>query len=108
MINEKNYDTAKKVKIYVVSHSAEDIKNIRNDNIYTPLFVGLNGKDNFGFLSDDTGDNISEKNLNFCELTGLYWMWKNSDANIIGLCHYRRYFVDNNGKLLEKKKFVVF
>ena len=93
------------MQIYVVSHDENDIKQIKSNEIYIPLFVGRNGKDNLGFLSDDNGDNISHKNNSYCELTGLYWMWKNSDANIIGLVHYRRYFAKwRLGKRLGKKK----
>ena len=91
------------IQVYVVSHSVDDIKDIDANDIYTPLFVGRDGKDNFGFLSDDTGDNISNKNSSYCELTGLYWMWKNSPADIIGLVHYRRYFAKwRLGKRLER------
>lgn len=97
-----------KIKIYVVSHSEEDIQKIRNDDVYTPLFVGRNGKDNLGFCSDDSGDNISSKNPNYCELTGLYWMWKESDADIIGLCHYRRYLKSDKGKLIEKEEIIEY
>ena len=62
------------------------------DDIYLPLHVGAAGKDDLGYTRDDSGDNISCKNPNYCELTGLYWAWKNLDADYIGLCHYRRYF----------------
>lgn len=93
------------IKIYVISHSAEDIKKIDMDeDIYVPLFVGLNGKDNLGYISDDTGDNISFKNPNYCEMTGFYWMCKNSDADIIGLVHYRRHFSKKSfGKPINRK-----
>lgn len=64
------------------------------DPAYLPLFVGAAGKETPepGWQRDDVGENISEKNATFCELTGHYWLWKNADADAYGLCHYRRYF----------------
>ncbi len=66
------------------------------DFLYVPLHVGAElSSEDFGFEKDNTGENISNKNLGFCELTGLYWAWKNLDADYIGLAHYRRHFAKN-------------
>lgn len=43
-------------------------------------------------LRDNTGDNISAKNRNYCELTATYHAWKHSNALYKGICHYRRLF----------------
>lgn len=48
--------------------------------------------DGGGIIGDNTGENISEKRMTFCELTTQYWAWKNVDADYYGFCHYRRYF----------------
>ena len=67
--------------------------------MYLPLHVGKAGKDlDLGFQGDDTGENISRKNPTFCELTGLYWAWKNLDADYVGLSHYRRHFRGSPGR----------
>lgn len=80
----------KNVKIIVATHKKYTMP--ADNELYLPLHVGKLGKDSLGYIGDDTGDNISSKNKYYCELTGLYWAWKNLDADYIGLCHYRRYF----------------
>ena len=79
------------------------------DGIYLPIHVGREGKADLGYLGDNTGDNISAKNANYCELTGLYWAWKNLKYDYIGLCHYRRYFAGKNihGNDVENKKATI-
>ena len=88
------------LKIIVCAHKADS--NIRKNNIYMPIHVGKSLSDqNLGFQGDNTGDNISYKNKNYCELTGLYWAWKNLNCEYIGLVHYRRYFDVKDEDILE-------
>ena len=93
-------------KIIIAAHKPYAFAH---DDLYLPLQVGAAGKKDildlstiylkdgraFGetIMRDDIDDNISEKNPTYCELTGLYWAWKNlKDADVVGLVHYRRYF----------------
>lgn len=84
----------KDIKIIVATHKKYWMPS---DPMYLPLHVGREGKKDLGYTGDDTGDNISLKNKNYCELTGLYWAWKNLDADYVGVAHYRRHFVDKRG-----------
>lgn len=81
-----------KVEIFVASHKEY---RMPEDKMYIPLFVGAQITQSSvpqNFVKDNTGDNISALNPYFCELTGLYWAWKNADADYLGLAHYRRHF----------------
>lgn len=77
------------IKVIIATHKKYDMPK---DEMYVPLHVGAEGKEDLGYIKDNTGDNISTKNPYFCELTGVYWTWKNLDADYIGLAHYRRHF----------------
>jgi hypothetical protein len=58
-----------------------------------PIFVGNSSeRGNDEGITDRTGVNISRRNHIYGELTALYWIWKNTQDNVIGLCHYRRFF----------------
>ena len=79
----------KNIKVIIATHKEYEMPK---DEMYLPLHVGAEGKKDIGYTKDNTGDNISQKNPFFCELTGLYWTWKNLDADYVGLAHYRRHF----------------
>ena len=89
------------VRIYCMAH--KKYEKLNND-IYIPLQVGAALHNSLGYHSDNTGDNISERNPYYSELTGLYWLYKNdSDCDITGLCHYRRYFINERNEVLLKE-----
>ena len=97
---------------FLISVSMSHITNTRNEEIQVSIFVithkpynkspmkgyktlqvgACKGHLQIGDVFDDTGENISEKNPQFCELTGLYWLSRNCNDNYIGTCHYRRFF----------------
>ena len=63
------------VKIIVATHKKYEMPQ---DAMYLPLHVGAEGKTDqngnpldLGYQKDNTGENISNKNAAYCELTGL-------------------------------------
>ena len=80
------------MKIYVVGSSKN--KFLPLDNI----------REKFLIDQPHEGDNIDFLNPWYCELTGLYYLWKHCDDDIVGLEHYRRYFVNGKGKLLSEEE----
>ncbi len=96
----------KNIKIIVATHKKYQMPK---DEMYVPVHVGSKGKDIIeNYQRDEEKENISEKNPYFCELTGLYWAWKNLKSDYIGLVHYRRYFTNlNKIPKEEKEKFEI-
>ncbi len=86
--------------VYIAAHKAFPLREMPG---YIPLHVGAEGKPELPYVKDNTGDNISEKNPHFCELTGVYWIWKNTDDPYKGLVHYRRYFRGKGGRITERE-----
>ena len=82
--------------IYVVKHKECETPKMPG---YKDLGVGkmFNGK----------GDNINHLNPYLNEVTALYDIWKNKPDDIVGMCHYRRFFVDK-GKFLTFSKATTF
>lgn len=99
----------KKITIYSMTHKFFDFPE---SDLYQPLFVGhkLHPEYNLQgtkYLSDANGDNISEDNPYYSELTGVYWVWKNViDQDYVGICHYRRYLQNAAGKIFDKSQIL--
>lgn len=100
-----------KISIYVATHKKFAIPKHLDRDIFIPILAGKaiydpekdNNYNNENMilpeLGDDTGDNISDRNRRYSELSAMYWIWKNDkDSDIIGLNHYRRYTIDNENK----------
>lgn len=78
-----------KIAVVVATHVAYPMPEAAP---YLPVQAGAALHDRLPYTGDDSGEGISEKNGVYCELTALYWAWKNLEADAVGLCHYRRYF----------------
>lgn len=92
------------VTIFTMTHKKFEEPS---DPIYVPLQVGRACGGDLGYLGDDSGDNISAKNCYYGELTGVYWVWKNvRTADYVGICHYRRYFCTEEGRILNEKDYL--
>ena len=92
------------VTIFTMTHKKFEEPS---DPIYMPLQVGRACSEYLGYPGDNTGDNISEKNCYYGELTGVYWVWKNvKTSDYVGICHYRRYFCTEEGRIFSEKDYL--
>lgn len=80
----------KDIKIAVACHKPSVLPR---NSLFVPVQVGaaIAAKRMDNMRHDDEGENISDKNQHYCELTAQYWAWKNLEADYYGLCHYRRF-----------------
>lgn len=92
--------------IYICTH--KKIDNKVQDSGYKYIYVGEIGKQLKNGITDCHDDNIAELNPYFNEITALYWIWKNTNDNIVGLVHYRRFFVaaDKKNNIGYDKHFI--
>lgn len=91
------------IKIFTMTHKKFAQPE---DSIYVPLHVGRALAGDLGYQGDDTGDSISRWNNYYGELTGVYWVWKNEmQADVIGICHYRRFFLNEQRQLLNQQEY---
>ena len=88
------------IKIFVCTHKKFEMDLPQE---YEIIHVGAYNNNDMGYTKDSIGENISSLNSSFCELTGLYWIWKNTNYGIIGLVHYRRYFFNSFFDVIRKR-----
>lgn len=83
------------IKIYIATHAKFEQPF---DSNYIAIQAGKAlDEEKTPYIGDNTGENISALNQNFCELTVHYWMWKNhQQTDLVGLNHYKRYFEGQN------------
>ena len=92
---EKNKTEKKSIHIYTVkSHVDRKLTEDLSGYFWEiPIQAGAAlTKEKLCEVRDNQGEHISYKNKQYCELTALYWIWKNDHADYAGLCHYRRHF----------------
>ncbi len=100
----KTYDSTYRCKIYLSkSHFDRKLKEEFKTPFTEVIQVGSALTDKtIAELKDNIGDNISERNQDYCEMSAVYWAWKNDKkSDYIGFCHYRRRFVLNEAIMNE-------
>lgn len=100
-----NMNHEERMKIRVVMHKPAVLPVL--EDIYYPMHGGRKMGKEMGVEGDDTLDSISAMNPFLNELTVLYWQWKNEKADIVGLVHYRRYFLNEQADCKEPEKYIL-
>jgi hypothetical protein len=88
------------IKVLIATHKKVELPQ---DSIYLPIHVGKENKEDFGYIGDNSGENISYKNDYYSELSAIYWAWKNLNSDFVGLVHYRRFFAKSRTLFWKKE-----
>ena len=91
--------------MYVVTHKPTPHEGKLPEG-YKIIHAGRAQSKDLGYLGDNTGDNISRLNLYINEITALYWFWKNTSHEIVGLSHYRRFFTESDDATFAYEKIL--
>ena len=101
------HKSPKNFAMYVVTHKPLPTEHVENfPACYKVIHAGRAISPDFGYLGDNTGENISHLNPYLNELTALYWMWKNTNHSVIGLSHYRRFFTESIDATFDYEKIL--
>jgi hypothetical protein len=96
-----------KTTIYIFYYSDNVLPINLKD--YKPIMAGNALHSNkHGITGDDSGDSISVKNHYYSELTGIYWIWKNELSDIVGTCHYRRFYTTHKIPFFHRLKQMLY
>ena len=99
--------TENNAKIYVLHHNESIVLNL--SSLYSHLMDGNVLSHNQSLMQgDDSNTNISTRNRYYSELTGIYWIWKNTQNEITGTCHYRRFFTAQPEPFLYRAKRLLY
>ena len=92
------------VCIYSIAHNKIVVKELPSG--YAALQAGASAYADIGCLKDNTENNISDLNVFINEITGLFWIWKNTNDDYVGLCHYRRFLTTDTDNSYAFEKIV--
>ena len=101
----KKFTPPADVGVYVVTHKDAKLDALPKGYKFIHAGHALAKKD-FGYLGDDTGDNISRLNPFLDEITALYWIWKNTRHTHTGFVHYRRFFTSTKQEVFDVGKIL--
>ena len=99
------------ITVYIAKHHKDKAlkEDVEYPDFFIPIQVGAALTDvRVSEVTDDKGDNISKRNVNYSELSGLYWIWKNvlengCEKGYVGLAHYRRFLSISQDDILRLK-----
>lgn len=104
IIEEKDL-TDKTYNFYILNDKIVNFDPNISDH-YKVINIGKTIYNSSNYLKENMGANLNNLNKYLDDLTGIYWVWKNTNDNITGIMHYNRYFTLVNNTLFSYDKIL--